>query len=355
MRRDREKRCVMLASTRRRRTLFGRLPASPVGTAGLLFTLVLAIGAALPTAAQEGPIPIRNGLPAAQIFGLPRMLGGELVEAAALTLNTEVANVFTSSSNATSYGFFDGETTVISAGYRRPLGRRFEIGVEIPYVVQHGGHLDPWIDDFHELFGFPQGGRQDAPNNKIDYVIRSRGTTYVDFQDSEEGFGDIRLLGGYQWLAAPDRALAVRGLVKLATGDPDKLTGSGAADGALWLDFTDRRWLSRFGMTVTLGAGLLVMGDGDIVPRDQERTAGFGHVGLGLPLSRRFTLLAQLDGHTTLIDTGLDQVSGAALQGTVGLRFRGERRFWGDFSLSEDLIGNSSPDVVFQLLLGARL
>lgn len=306
-------------------------------------------------AGPDGPLQIRNAFPTAQIFGLPGMRGGELSEVPELTLNTEVANVFTSDVNATSYGFFDGETTVITGAYKRPLGRRFEIGLEVPYVIQHGGELDPLIDDFHELFGFPQGGRQNAPRNKIDYVIRSGGKTYVDFQDSEEALGDIRLTGGYQWLSEPGRALALRAVVKLATGDPDKLTGSGAADAALWLDYTDRCWLAPLGLTLTLGAGVLVMGDGDIVPDDQERTAGFGHFGLGLPLSQRWSLLAQLDGHTKLIDTGLDQVSGAGLQGTVGVRFQAPKTFWGEFSLSEDLIGDSSPDVVFQLLLGARL
>jgi hypothetical protein len=308
-----------------------------------------------PTHAIDGPLRIRNASPASQIFGLPRALGGEILPPDhELTFNTEVANVFTSDVDDTSFAFFDGETVTMTAGYRRRLGRRFEMGIEVPYVIHHGGRLDRVIDEFHDLFGLPQGGRDQAQRNKIDYVIRSGGTTYIDFQDSKESLGDIRIAGGFGWLREADRALALRASLKLPTGDADKLTGSDGADLAVWLDFTDRRWLSRLGLELTMTGGVLLMEEGEIVPEDQNDVALFGHLGLSYPISARWTLKAQLDGHTELIGTGLDQASGEALQGSIGTRFAPGGKFWMDIALSEDLVSDSSPDVVIQLLLGAR-
>ena len=307
------------------------------------------------TQANDGPLRVRNASPASQIFGLPRALGGELLRSGhELTLNTEFANSFTSDIDDGSFAFFDGETVTVTAGYRRPLGRRFEMGIEVPYVIHQGGRFDRVIDEFHDLFGLPQGGRDDAKRNKIDYVIRSGGTNYIDFQDSKESFGDVRFTGAFQWLRESDRALALRGSVKLPTGDEDKLTGSDGADLAVWLDFTDRRWLSRWRLELTMTGGLLLMEEGEIVPEEQNDVALFGHLGLSYPITARWALKAQLDGHTELIGTGLDQASGEALQGSVGARFAVNNKFWMDIALSEDLVSDSSPDAVFQFLLGTR-
>lgn len=305
--------------------------------------------------ANDGPLRVRNASPASQIFGLPRALGGELLRSGhELTFNTEVANMFTSDVEDGSFAFLDGETLTMTMGYRQPLGRRFEIGIEVPYVIHHGGRFDRAIDEFHDLFGLPQGGRDQAQRNKIDYVIRSAGTTYVDFQDSKESLGDVRFSGAFQWLRDADRALALRGSIKLPTGDADKLTGSDGADFALWLDYTDRRWLSRLGLELSVTGGVLLMEEGEIVPEEQNDAALFGHLGLSYPITARWRVIAQLDGHTELIGAGLDQVGGEALQGSIGTRFAFNEKFWTDFALSEDLVSDSSPDVVFQLLLGAR-
>ena len=102
--------------------------------------------------ANDGPLRVRNASPASQIFGLPRALGGELLRSGnELTFNTEIANVFTSDVDDGSFAFFDGETVTMTAGYRRPLGRRFEMGIEVPYVIHHGGRFDRYAKQSIEL------------------------------------------------------------------------------------------------------------------------------------------------------------------------------------------------------------
>ena len=51
---------------------------------------------------------------------------------------------------------------------------------------------------------------------------------------------------GRQLHADPDRALALRGMVKLPTGELSNLAGSGAADYAMWAEYADHRLLESF-------------------------------------------------------------------------------------------------------------
>mgnify|MGYP000520546225 CR=1 FL=1 len=76
---------------------------------------------------------------------------------------------------------------------------------------------------------------------------------------------------GFQVLRDAERSLAVRALVKLPTGDVDKLTGSQGTDFATWLDYTDRELLARFHLSMTGAIGLMVLGDGDLLDLAVER------------------------------------------------------------------------------------
>jgi hypothetical protein len=317
--------------------------------------VVFAITPSLAVAA-DGPFRVRNLAPASHIFGLPRAMGGEVLdEGAEVTFNTEIANNFTSAINGGNFGFFDGETTIFSLGYRRAVSDRFEWGVEMPYVYHSGGFLDGAIDGFHDLFNMQDGGRERARRYKIDYAITYEGQAEVNFQDSKGGLGDVRANVGYQLLRDADRGIAVRGQLKAPTGDADDLTGSGAWDAAGWVELTDRRLMQGWGIELTLAGGLTYLGEGDIASDAQEDVAAFGHLGMGYRLGRRFSFRAQMDGHTKLIDTGVDQVAGAALQGTLGARWSVTNKVWSDFTIIEDLKGDSTSDVAFQILIGARL
>ena len=320
-------------------------------------SLVVVLAIVSPAAlAADGPFRVRNLAPASHIFGLPRVMGGEVLgDGAEVTFNTEIANNFTSAINDKNFGFFDGETTVFSLGYRRAVGDRFEWGVEVPYVNHSGGFLDGAIDGFHDLFDMQDGGRERARRYKIDYAITYNGRAEVNFQDSKAGLGDVRASVGYQLFRDIDRGITVRGQLKAPTGDADDLTGSGAWDAAGWLELTDRRLMKGWGVELTLAGGLTYLGEGDIASDAQEDVAAFGHLGMGYRLGRRLSFRAQMDGHSKLIDTGVDQVAAEALQGTLGARWHITNKAWTDFTIIEDLTGDSTSDVVFQILIGARL
>jgi hypothetical protein len=303
----------------------------------------------------DAPLRVRNLAPAAIVYGLPAPQGVILAPGErGLALHIEHANNFTARNRDGVEVFFDGSTTVASVAFRQGLRERWEWGVEVPLVDHSGGFTDRFIDNFHDLFGFPDGGRSGAPRNRLQYRIAVDGETLLDIERRRRGLGDLRIWGGYRLMETTRRSAALRAQLKLPTGDVDDLAGSGAADLALWAELTERGWLDRLGVTVTLMGGLLFPGDGDLLASRQRATVAVGHLGLHYPLGERVVVRAQVDGHSKLLDTGTRQLGGASLQGTLGGSIALPRGLRLDLALSEDMIVNSAPDVVFLVSLGRR-
>lgn len=306
--------------------------------------------------ADDSPLRIRNLAPASGIYGEPRALGGDvLATGSELTLGTELANNFTGDAHDSTIAYFDGETTYLTVGLRHAFSKRWEWGVEAPYVVQHGGYLDSAIDAFHDTFGFDDNGRNAAELDEIRYFIADGASPDVDVRNDRDGWGDVRLSAGYQIVRDSGRSFALRALIKLPTGDVGELTGSEATDASAWLDYTDRELLARVRLSLTGAVGVIALGDGELLPDDQRGTALYAHFGIGYPLTDAWTLKAQLDYHSQLIDAAVDQLGGAALQGSLGARWRITPKLWSEFALTEDLVADSTSDVLLQLVLGVEL
>ncbi|MEQ8859813.1 MAG: DUF3187 family protein [Pseudomonadales bacterium] len=303
------------------------------------------------------PLRVRNLSPATQLYGLPRAFGALVPSATTeLTLQVEHANNFTAggSSGATA-AVFDGGTTVTGLTLRRALGQRFEWGLELPYVHHGGGFTDAFIDGFHDLFGLPEGGRDDAPTNRLDYRLVSAGATRVALDDAAGHLGDVRGWLGYRLLRGPGREAVLRGMVKAPSGRVADLSGSEGTDVSLAVELADSVSLEALGLTMTLMGAATALGNDALPGTPQEALVWSGHFGLHYPLTGRLILRGQLDAHSDVIDTGLRQFAGATVQGTLGGSVMLGPRAWLDVGVSEDLAGASAPDVVFLLALGASL
>jgi hypothetical protein len=303
----------------------------------------------------DGPLRVRNLSPAMQIYGIPRAVGAEVVQGyTESTYSLEISNNFQSEYREGTFAFFDGETYINSYRVRGGLRPGWDWGFEIPYVAHTNGNLDAIVDEFHELFGLPDGQRSIAPRNRLDYYIRSDGFVYADFSESKSGIGDVSGSLGYQVFDEDGEALAFRTQLKLPTGEAKRLTGSEAVDLSVWGEYEQALELSRMSLLLTLAGGVSYLGEGEIIPQSQEHWVGFGHLGLQIPLTQRIALHAQLDAHTTVIDTANALVGQGGVLGTLGGRFGVTERYWLDFSLIEDLANESASDVVVQILLGTR-
>ncbi len=305
--------------------------------------------------ALDAPLRIRNTGPVAGLYGLPRALGGAVLgEGREWVLGLDYGNSYTAALAAGERIYLDGETGVASLAFRAALADRWEWGMELPWIGHKDGALDGFIDGWHDLFGLPEGGRDQAPRGRLNYFVQVDGRTDVEFLRDRSGSGDPRAWVGRSLYEAPERSGALRLQVKVPLGSVDELTGSQAMDAALWWEHDERNLfgLSRLAMSSMLGGAYL--GGGELVRKRQKHLVGVGSFGLRLRVAPRVQLNFQADGHGALFDAKVGELGDAGLQGTIGGRVRLARQLWLDLGVVENLISDSAPDVVFLLHLSGR-
>ncbi len=325
----------------------------------IICVAILFLPAELP-AAEIIPFSTHNQSPIIQIFGLPAIGEASILPRgkgdAALTV--DLANNYADDSNTRERIILDGESTRFALTGRYGLGRGFEVGLEIPYVIQSGGFLDSFIENYHSTFGFPNGGREQAPRNRLLYQYQRQGRVLLNVDQSDNGPGDVKILGGYQVYQdeqKPSRALAVRASLKLPSGDSGHLLGSGSTDLALWMVGSDDFGLPLGHLGIFWAAGALAMTKGDVLSDQQRPLVGFGSLGLGWAPLRWLALKIQADAHTPFYqDSDLRELNRFAVQMTFGGTLAFSQKTMLDIGVSEDVVVRTSPDVVFHFGLRHR-
>jgi hypothetical protein len=306
------------------------------------------------------PFYTRNQSPLVQIFGLPAIGNASLLPAgkADARLMVDLANNYVDDANTRESILLDGESTRFTLDFRYGISRGFECGVEIPYLFLNGGFLDGFIESYHSAFGFPQGGRDQAPRNRLLYRYQRDGVERLKIDSSSAGLGDIRLNGGWQLHRGekkPERAVALRGSLKLPTGDSDQLHGSGSMDFSLWITAGDDWNLARGHVALFGAAGIMALTEGKVLRDQQSNLVGFGSLGVGWSPFRWIAFKIQTDAHTSFYhDSELRELNAASAQLTLGGTLAFSDRTTLDVGVVEDIIVKTAPDVVFHFALGHR-
>jgi len=324
-----------------------------------LLPILLLLLASPAAAAEVQPFFTHNLQPTVQVYGLPATEGGRLLPAGRGEgrLVLEAASLYTDHASGPEQILFDGELYRTTLALRYGIAPDWELGIDLPLVGQAGGFLDDFIKGWHNFFDLPQGGRDTAVDNRLDYRYQHGGTTELTLTDSGAGLGDVQLLAGWQlWSDGPQRrrALALRGGIKLPTGDSDHLYGSGSTDLHLRLTATDAATLAPLHLTLFASGGLLHLGDGDVLPARQRHTVLFGSLGCGWRPLDLLALKLQLDGHSAFYHSALPELGDPSAQLVMG----GSLFFGDDWTLDigvgEDIAVSTAPDVVFHLALAGR-
>ncbi len=307
-----------------------------------------------PIAAQPvTPFFTFNQSPIIQVHGLPALESAAVLAEgrSRYRLVNDLASNYTTKQRNTESVTFDGETNRTTFTYAQGLDQGFEWGLQIPYVNHDPGNLDTFIEDWHDFFQLPQGGRDIAARNRLRYQYQDNGITQLQLTERAEGVGDVRLTGAWQWLdASKATQLAVRAALSLPTGDSDKLQGNGSVDTALWVSADHKDTWLGFPGGVYGGGGVLLMGDGDVLPDQQRRAALFGSVGIGARVFPKMTLKLQTDFHSPLYkNSQLDQINATAVQFIMGGDLQLSEHMQLDLAVGEDLTVKASPDVVFHI------
>jgi hypothetical protein len=163
-------------------------------------------------------------------------------------------------------------------------------------------------------------------------------------QSSADGLGDISLDVGRSLYSQTSGAAAVWLSIKLPSGDPDRLTGSGATDVSLAIAGERRlgeNW-SAYGQ-----GGVTRLGRGERFADQQQDIVWSGLAGIGWRAWRGLELKVQLDAHTAVFDEADVDFLGDALVLTVGGDYRFASGWQLDVAVSEDIAVESASDVVF--------
>lgn len=325
-----------------------------------LFMVIFLVTGLPAFAIDTSPFYTFNQSPFVQIYGLPGFEGARTLEHGRFSTRASVdiaSNYFVSNSASESLAL-DMETYRSTLAMRYGITDSVEIGMDIPFLAQNQGFLDRAIIQWHDHLGFPQGGRDLAPINDFRFTYTKDGVDIIDMEKGDRGISDIRFTLGYQLfekLGRRHQNAAVRGLLKLPTGNSDTLLGSGGVDFALGINYEQydidgwRTW-GWFG-----ALGILMMQKSGVLRDMQNQSVIFNNLGFAWSPWTNITLKAQLDGHTAFYEgSSLKQLSSYATEIVAGGSIRLRRRVYLEFGVSEDIIVHTAPDVNFQFRLLAE-
>lgn len=307
------------------------------------------------------PFRTNNRSPLLQIFGLPAETSSVLVPSGHWhgSLTQDIASSYSTGNTATDQILLDGELYRWTLAVRYGITDSLELGLELPFILQGGGFLDGFIIDWHTFWGLPQGGRDTAPKNRLNYRYTQNGVEQLAMSHASGGIGDISLLAGYrlheQRTDADHDTLAIRAQLKLPTGNSSALLGSGSVDIALFLVGSMNRrteWgtLGMFG-----SAGGIATSDGDILKQHRQNLAGFGSAGAGWAPADWINFKLQCNLNTPLYaSSSLPELGRTAVLLTMGGTLKLPGNYLLDIGVGEDLAVATAPDVSFHLGLSKR-
>ena len=309
-------------------------------------SLVLCALTANAGAQVSDAFPLRNHNSFLQIYGLPTFRTAELVAPGGVDFDfsIEFANDMDDDSDEDEVIVIDGESRIITLSLRRRFGERFEFGIDIPHVDHSEGFLDSIIYDFHDLIGLSNSTRE-GPNDEFHLYFEKGGEALVEHTSPMSGIGDVQLTAAMKLGKA-----TLRAGVKTPTGDPDKLTGSGATDVSLGIYGGGATTLFDRELSYSGFGGILALGDGDVLPELQESVVPYGGVAFRWRATERFSLATQFYAQGPYFDTVLDEIGSSTLQLSFGADYRfPDQRLLLRFVIAEDVAAGAAPDFAGQL------
>jgi hypothetical protein len=314
-------------------------------------TLLLAVVGAMPVAATE-PLYVKNLSLVAGLSGLPAQRDAATADSGtlAVALHSSLANQYVSDSSRDEFLNFDGETLRFALELRYGLAQNWDVQLEVPWLDYSGGNMDDWIDDWHDLWGMPDGGRDDVANDQLDYRYANRDGTEFSLQDSTSGLGDISLSLTHAFYRNKSSVASLALGYKFSTGDEDDFLGSGGDDFFVALRFSGSQ-LSDLPLSWHGQVGYLRAGDNDVLGDIQEQDLWFAGLAVDWQVARRWSLIAQVDSHAAPTDSDITALGDDAIMATVGVRWRFAPNWSVDASVVEDIRVETASDVVFQTSL----
>jgi len=320
----------------------------------ILLSLIIFLAAPHSFADITAPFYFSNSNPFVKIYGLPSAESAQLIPKSKLKLGLQLE----ASSNFSFDNYLsrqpsketiviDGETHRNNVQIRYGYSDALEIGLDVSYLRHKAGGLDNFITDWHRFFGLPNGGRENFPENGLQYSYHNNDETFV-LEEPARGLGDVTMKIAYSLYETPTQEIALRAGVKLPTGNAAKLLGSKSSDFYLGVNISE--WESS-AFRWHASAGILRLGEGEVLNRQRKDWVVYGSSTVVWLFNNNIVLKAQIDAHSTFYDSATKELGGEAAQLLLGGAIRFNKNTVLDLSVSEDIVVDTSPDVVFQMAI----
>jgi hypothetical protein len=299
------------------------------------------------------PFTVRNQNPFILVYGLPGATSSDLLPMgeSSLQLRLDSSNHSKTSETPQEQISLDGETYRVAMIYSRGLGNGWQVGVELPVIAQRSGFMDNFIEDWHDIFGLSNGDRESWPKNRLLFSYSRDGVVEAEMSVGSTGVGDLQLQIARRLLISEEGGqVALHAGLKLPTGDAERFQGSGSTDLALWLSGTAPALFEQWRIGGYLQAGLLLLGEGDLLPDQQRSSVWFGGAGVHWRAWSWLMLKAQLDVHDSFYDSQLAQLGERSFMLTVGGSIpvaQGAGAL--DLAIGENLTTDTVPDFTLNL------
>lgn len=297
-------------------------------------------------------LPDHDYGPLTGIFGFPASTeGGEIVGRGRHSWGTSLG-IASHSIDETSDGEvlrFDGETTRLGITYRYGVSDQLDIGVEVPYLWHQSGNLDSLIDSWHDFFGLPEGSRPMREQDQLEFVYANSQTTLIDVTNNAHGVGDVRVLAGWKLAQTATHSTALQLGVKLATGDSDRLMGSGGTDVSLGIARDTIGVLGKANLSSFYRVNITYLGEPDRLANRFNDLVGQFSFGFGYRTDQNVDFRLQSRIRSAVYDSDIDNLGATSMSLTFGADFRLSEYNRLVLSVGEDVKSGSAPDISFQV------
>lgn len=294
------------------------------------------------------PLKSRNQTPLALLFVYMTPDRAASIEKGALDLDVvfDYSNIIQEQQTENEFLRFDLEYLRTLVALKRGFGHGVELGFEIPFYVYYGGFLDSFVSSFHEAFGLPNLLRGQTPHGLVEYQYRRGDQIVLEGKESFGAVGDLAFTAKKTLLESSPYTLSVRGALKLPTGSPENLSGSGATDFGIGAAFD--RVGAKYGLY--LNASYQFLGTPE---RFESRDYVAFMAGADWRFKPRLAALLQVDYMGPPVRGELTNLNDPGIQLGLGLRYRHSESFVYEWRLVEDL-SSFSPDFTFAFQVEVR-
>jgi hypothetical protein len=217
-------------------------------------------------------------------------------------------------------------------------------------VSFHGGFMDSTIESFHDTFGFSSFGRPALARNRVNTIMKLKGSSYVNLDAGTTG-GLLDPVFGLRY-SSPQHLrgwnYSLEGAVKLPVAGQREFLSTGRTDVGLQASAQHRGARQAF----YVNAAAVWYGGGPAPSPQESQVVPTLVLGYERRLTARTNL--NLQGYISpslysSAETGLDELRATKYQATLGVRHRVRSHVW-TVAITENLQNvNNTPDIGFQL------